>query len=53
MISDRETSNAALRRDIQRWEADLAMWMKAGRSDSKPANDLRSFIAEARYLIGD
>jgi hypothetical protein len=51
MISDRETSNAAFRRDIARWEADLAMWIRAGLGNTKPANDLRAFIAETRDLI--
>jgi hypothetical protein len=44
-------SNAHIRRDIEQWRLDLAMWMAAGFTNSSPAKALRAWIAEAEWMI--
>jgi hypothetical protein len=53
MAWDTGDSNADLRRDIERWEKDLAMLEAEGLGGSSAADRIRAWIAEARDLIAD
>ena len=51
MAWDAGDSNADLRRDIERWEKDLATFEAEGLGRSSAADTIRAWIAEARDLI--
>jgi hypothetical protein len=53
MAWDTGDSNADLRRDIERWEKDLAMLEAEGLGGTSAADTIRAWIAEARDLIAD
>jgi hypothetical protein len=51
MAWDTGDANADLRRDIERWEKDLAILEAEGLGGSSAADTIRAWIAEARDLI--
>jgi hypothetical protein len=48
---DVRNSNSDLRRDIERWTADLAMLEAAGFANSSATKTIRDWIAEVERLI--
>jgi hypothetical protein len=48
---DLRNSDAALRREIERWLRDLAVWEAEGLVDSNPAKTVRDWIAAVEKML--
>lgn len=52
-IWDPSNSDAALRRDVERWRKDLAGWQAAGLIHTEPAETIKGWIASVEQLLAD